>query len=46
MNKAPAFLLILFGLALIGVSQSVFIVTERQQTMVIQFGDPVARSQD
>lgn len=42
MNKAPAFLLILFGLVLIGVSQSVFIVTERQQTMVIQFGEPVA----
>lgn len=42
MNKAPAFLLILLGLALIGISQSVFIVTERQQTMVIQFGEPVA----
>lgn len=42
MNKAAAFLLIFFGLALIGISQSVFIVTERQQTMVIQFGDPVA----
>lgn len=42
MNKAPAFLLILLGLALVGISQSVFIVTERQQTMVIQFGEPVA----
>lgn len=43
MSKAPAFLLIILGLAVIGVSQSVFIVTERQQSMVIQFGEPVAQ---
>jgi modulator of FtsH protease HflC len=43
MNKAPAFLIILMALILFGVSQSVFIVTERHQAMVIQFGDPVAQ---
>lgn len=43
MSKAPAFLLIILGIALIGVSQSVFTVTERQQSMVIQFGEPVAQ---
>lgn len=43
MNKAPAFLLIIIGLALIGISQSVFTVSERQQSMVIQFGEPVAQ---
>lgn len=41
MSKAPAFLLIILGIALIGASQSVFIVKEGQQSMVIQFGDPV-----
>jgi membrane protease subunit HflC len=43
MNKAPAFLLIILGLVLIGVAQTVFIVTEREQSMVIQFGEPVAQ---
>ena len=43
MSKAPAFLLIILGIAMIVVSQSVFTVTERQQSMVIQFGDPVAQ---
>jgi len=43
MNKAPAFLIIVMALILFGVSQSVFIVTERHQAMVIQFGEPVAQ---
>jgi len=43
MRKAPAFILILLGIVLIGATQSVFIVTERHQSMVIQFGEPVAQ---
>ncbi len=43
MSKAPAFILILLGVVLIAATQSVFIVTERHQSMVIQFGEPVAQ---
>lgn len=42
MNKTPAFVLAIFVLAAFGISQSVFIVPEHQQTMVMQFGEPVS----
>lgn len=41
MSKTPAIFLAVLFLALFGVSQSVFIVPEHQQTMVMQFGEPV-----
>ncbi len=41
MSKTPAIFLAVLFLALFGVSQSVFIVPEYQQTMVMQFGEPV-----
>ncbi len=41
MSKTPAIFLVILLLALFGVSQSVFIVPEHQQTMVMQFGEPV-----
>ena len=41
MSKTPAIFLVVLLLALFGVSQSIFIVPEHQQTMVMQFGEPV-----
>lgn len=41
MSKTPAIFLAVLFLALFGISQSVFIVPEHQQTMVMQFGEPV-----
>jgi modulator of FtsH protease HflC len=42
MSKAPAVFLAILLLALFGLSQSVFIVPEHQQSIVIQFGEPVS----
>lgn len=42
MKKGPTTVLVLVMLALLAGSQSVFIVPETHQAMVIQFGDPVA----
>jgi membrane protease subunit HflC len=41
MNKTLKTLLILFGVGLIILAQSVFMVDQRQQAIVLQFGDPV-----
>lgn len=42
MTKTPTVFLVILLLALFGLSQSVFIVPEHQQTIVMQFGDPVS----
>lgn len=42
MSKTPVFFIVILLLAIFGVSQSVFIVPEHQQTIVLQFGEAVA----
>ncbi|MDY0009662.1 MAG: protease modulator HflC [Bdellovibrionales bacterium] len=46
MTKTPTVFLVILLLALFGLSQSVFIVPEHQQTIVMQFGDPVSLHTD
>lgn len=42
MSKTPAFFIVILLLSIFGVSQSIFIVPEHQQTIVLQFGEAVA----
>ena len=46
MNKIALYGLGALALVLIGVSQTFFIVDQRQQAIVLQFGQPVGRSDD
>lgn len=46
MDKAILTLIAIAGVALIGISQSVFIVDQRTQAIVLQLGDPVGNPAD